>query len=68
MSKELIETLDALNNERPAILQSKRRHFSVQSDMSLQMNLMRIGAEKDRILKFKLIATQSTTCYYNILD
>lgn len=27
MSKELLETLDALNNERPGVLQLKRKHF-----------------------------------------
>jgi len=27
LSKELLETLDALNNERPAMIQLKRKHF-----------------------------------------
>jgi len=29
MSKELVETLDALNNERPATMKLKRRHFDI---------------------------------------
>jgi hypothetical protein len=29
MSRELLETLDALNNERPKLLQAKRRHFDI---------------------------------------
>lgn len=27
LSKELLETLDALNNERPTVIQLKRKHF-----------------------------------------
>ena len=30
MSKQLIETLDALNNERPGILKEKRRNFDIE--------------------------------------
>lgn len=72
MSKELIETLDALNNERPGILQSKRRHFGSEkygrTTRSEHVSLMRLGAEKDRVDKFKLVAMQQTRCYYSILE
>ena len=30
MSKELLETLDALQNERPGVLKSKRKYFDVE--------------------------------------
>jgi len=33
MSKELLETLDALINERPEIMQSKRKHFQIESGL-----------------------------------
>lgn len=29
MSRELLETLDALNNERPNVLKAKRKHFDI---------------------------------------
>lgn len=31
MSKGLIETLDALNNERPNMIQYKRKHFEMEN-------------------------------------
>ena len=60
MSKELLETLDALINERPEILQAKRRHFSMESGPENQtkeerLEWMRLNAEKDRVEKFKQI-------------
>lgn len=51
MSKELIETLDALNNERPNMLQYKRKHFEIENvqTKSERLEWMRLNAEKDRI-------------------
>jgi hypothetical protein len=49
MSKQLIETLDALNNERPGILKEKRRNFDIEkyanATRAEKMNFMRLGAE-----------------------
>lgn len=51
MSKDLIETLDALNNERPNMLQFKRKHFEIKNvqTKSERLDWMRLNAERDRI-------------------
>ena len=60
LSKELVETLDALNNERPSKLALKKKSIyeSQQSDVLLgrkhtnlytDLEYMRLSAEKDRI-------------------
>jgi|LauGreDrversion4_2_1035121.scaffolds.fasta_scaffold156409_3 hypothetical protein len=33
MSHALIESLDAMNNERPTMLQFKKRHFKITDDV-----------------------------------
>jgi len=71
MSKELLETLDALSNERPSVLKNKSKHFSVDNQVSSKqesMDWMRLNAEKARVQRFKEIATSQTKSYYNILD
>ena len=70
MSSALIETLDALSNERPAVLQMKRRHFNpdVAPNKRESLEWMRINAERERIFKFKSIAKDTATQYYTILD
>lgn len=51
MSQELIETLDALNNERPKMLQLKKKHFDIKDieTKAERLEWMRLNAEKDRI-------------------
>lgn len=70
MSQALIETLDALSNERPTVLQMKRRHFNpdVASNKRESLEWMRINAERERIFRFKQIAKDTATQYYRILD
>jgi len=56
MSKELLETLDALNNERPDVIQLKRKHFDLDkfenATQKEHLTWMRLNAEKDRVRKF----------------
>jgi len=70
MSSSLLETLDALSNERPTVLQMKRRHFNpdVASSKRESLEWMRINAERERIFRFKSIAKDTATQYYTILD
>ena len=72
LSGGLVQTLDALSNERPVVLQMKRRHFNVDdsgnSHMQESLEWMRINAERERIQRFKTIAKDAATCYYKIMD
>jgi len=72
MSKELIETLDALNNERPGVLKLKRKHFDLDKYETAtkreRLEWMRLNAEKDRVDKFKEVALGQTKHYYNVLE
>lgn len=70
MSQALIETLDAISNERPAVLQMKRRHFNpdVAPNKREALEWMRINAERERIFRFKSIAKDTATQYYTIMD
>lgn len=70
MSTALIQTLDALSNERPTVLQMKRRHFNpdVAPNKRESLEWMRINAERERIYRFKNIAKDTATQYYTILD
>jgi len=60
MSKDLVNTLDALNNERPATLKLKKRHFEIenypQASRKEILEWMRLQAEKDRLSRFKNVA------------
>lgn len=70
MSKDLIETLDALQNERPGVLKSKRKYFDCDEGQTKKETLewMRLLSEKDRVDKYKSIAVTQTKTYYNILE
>ena len=72
LSGGLVQTLDALSNERPVVLQMKRRHFNIDgsgnSHMQESLEWMRINAERERIQRFKTIAKDSATCYYKVMD
>lgn len=73
MSKELLETLDAMNNERPQVIKLKRRHFdmpqaSACSTKEERLEWMRLCAERDRVSKFKNVAIAQTKAYYKCLE
>lgn len=72
MSKDLLETLDALQKERPAVLKSKRKYFDSENTENLnkkeRLEWMRLRSEKDRVEKYKLITVGQTKLYYNILE
>jgi hypothetical protein len=49
-SKELLQCLDALANERPWVLKMKKKYFDTSSNNLLKdLENMRINAEKERI-------------------
>lgn len=72
MSNDLLETLDALNNERPNMLMTKRKHFNEEiskiQNKREKIEWMRLNAEQDRVDKYKEIAVQQTKVYYKILE
>jgi len=72
VNEDLVQTLDALSNERPTSLQMKRRHFYVDdtesSHCTQNLEWMRINAEKERILRYKQISQDTASLYYKILD
>lgn len=70
MSASLVQTLDALSNDRPVMLQMKRRHFNteVTGDKKASLEWMRINAERERLYRFKSIAKDMAKAYYMIMD
>lgn len=71
LSADLVQTLDALNNERPKVLGIKKRCLNIEamktSNVLDDMGWMRINAERERIAQFRSIAEESATLYYKIL-
>ena len=70
MSNNLIQTLDALTNERPKTLNMKKKHFKIESKKSNvhdDIEWMRINAERERISHYRDIAKDSAYLYYKIL-
>jgi hypothetical protein len=72
MSNDLLQTLDALQNERPGIVKSKRKHFDMEKAQTAtkreRFDMMRLNTEQDRVNKFKQIALNETKRYYNLLE
>jgi hypothetical protein len=72
ISDELIQTLDALNNERPAVMQTKKRYFNIKDSETASykesIDWMRLNAEKERIQKFKNIVTNAAGVYYQVIE
>ena len=68
----MIASLDAMANERPQMLTSKKRHFNVadkhgtRKEVSLEW--MRLNAERDRLSKLKDVVSQSAIVYYSLLE
>ena len=48
----------------------KRRHFStdVAGDKKANLEWMRINAERERIYRFKSVASETATQYYTIME
>jgi glucan-binding YG repeat protein len=82
ISKDLIETLDALLNERPHAIKMKKQSFYVETDDNqeedpllgkrhrnyyLDIEWMRLNAEKERICHYRDIARKSAIKYYKVL-
>ena len=68
LSKQLVQCLDALANERPWAVKMKKKHFDTQSNNLLtDMEYMRINAERERIRKYQNITKESAYKYYKIL-
>ena len=68
LSNSLIQSLDALANERPWTMKIKKKHFDTSSNNLLtDVEYMRINAERDRIKKYQDIAKGSAYTYYKIL-
>lgn len=82
ISKDLIETLDALLNERPQAISMKKKSFYNETDETqeedpllgkvhknyyLDIECMRLNAEKERICHYREIARKSAVKYYKVL-
>lgn len=68
LSKNLIQSLDGLANERPWTLKMKKKHFDTSSNnLYTDMEYMRINAERERIKKYQDITKNSAYTYYKIL-
>lgn len=53
LSTQLVQSLDAMANERPWVLRSKKKHFEASnSNLGTSIEFMRINAERDRIKRF----------------
>lgn len=54
------------------MLQSKRKYFDSEQSQATtkkeKLEWMRLYSEKDRVDKYKSIATTQTKIYYNVLD
>eukprot|EP00351_Strombidinopsis_sp_SopsisLIS2011_P002290 CAMPEP_0116884854 /NCGR_PEP_ID=MMETSP0463-20121206/17927_1 /TAXON_ID=181622 /ORGANISM="Strombidinopsis sp, Strain SopsisLIS2011" /LENGTH=74 /DNA_ID=CAMNT_0004542137 /DNA_START=662 /DNA_END=886 /DNA_ORIENTATION=- len=59
-----------MTNERPIILQMKRRHFNTSgrvNNIKDDLEWMRINAERERIARFKFVAKDQASLYYSIV-
>ena len=64
----MIQSLDALANERPWTVKMKKKHFDTSSNNLLtDIEYMRINAERERIKKYQEITKGSAYTYYSIL-
>lgn len=70
MSNNLIQTLDALSNERPKTMNLKKHHLNIEANKrNVHDNIewMRINAERQRISQYREVAKESATLYYKVL-
>lgn len=70
LSNNLIQTLDALTNERPKTLLMKKNNLNMEmknGNVHDDIEWMRINAERQRISQYREIAKESAVFYYKIL-
>eukprot|EP00347_Sterkiella_histriomuscorum_P011953 403370464 len=70
LSTNLIQTLDALTNERPKTLNMKKNNLNMDmknSNVHDDIEWMRINAERQRIQQYRKIAKESAVFYYKVL-
>jgi hypothetical protein len=66
----LVQTLDAMTNERPKTLLMKKNNLNLDmknGNLYDDIEWMRINAEKQRIQQYREIAKESAYIYYKIL-
>ena len=66
----MVQTLDALSNERPKVLSMKKKHLNFEGNggnVHDDLEWMRINAERERISWYKQIAKDSAILYYKVL-
>jgi hypothetical protein len=72
MSKDLLQTLDALNNSRPRVMSLKKHNLDLdrypQASQREQLEWMRLNTERERILIYKQLTNDHSEAYYAILD
>ena len=72
MSDNLIDALDAINNERPRVLSLKKSNLTVEDTISSKqessLKWMRLKTERDRVKSFMVIARDSAGLYYSIVE
>jgi len=72
MSDNLIDALDAINNERPRVLSLKKSNFTVEdsiiSKQESSLKWMRLNTERERVKSFMAIAKDSAGFYYSITE
>ena len=72
MSKDLLQTLDALNNSRPRVMSLKKHNLYLdrypQASQREQLEWMRLNTERERILIYKQLTNEHSEAYYAILD
>ena len=70
LSNNLIQTLDAMSNERPKTLLMKKNNLNLDmknGNLYDDIEWMRINAEKERIQQYRRIAKDCAYLYYKIL-
>ena len=64
--------MDALQNERPEVLKSKRKYFDSEKSPATtkkeKLEWMRLHSEKDRVNKYRWITSTQTKTYYSVLE
>ena len=70
LSNNLVQTLDALSNERPKTLNMKKKNLNLDlkhGNLNDDIEWMRINAERQRIQQYRDIAKDCAYLYYKIL-
>jgi hypothetical protein len=70
LGSNLVQTLDALTNERPKTLNLKRNNLNLEDkrgNVYDDIEWMRINAERERISQYREVAKESAIFYYKVL-